>query len=296
MTLHTFTFQAMATRNEILIYCDSYKIAKKAAKAAEEEVKRIERTYSRYRQDSVISAINRSAGKTPTKINNETYSLLNYADACYSQSNGLFDITSGVLRIAWDFRKEQLPSQRDIHSILPLVGWGNVEFNADEIYLPRDGMELDFGGIGKEYAADRAGIILKEHDITNGLVNLGGDVFAVGPQADGSPWKISIVHPRKKNTVIAQVPLFHGGLATSGDYERYILVNGKRYHHLLNPKTGWPSEMTFQSVSVISDCCIVSGSSSSIAMLFGITEGEKWLSSLGLFNFCITNYGEVTTY
>ena len=129
-------------------------------------------------------------------------------------------------------------------------------------------MEIDFGGIGKEYAADRAATVCAEQGIANGLVNLGGDVRAIGPQPDGTPWRVGIRHPRREGAAIATVLLSAGAVATSGDYERYFEVDGKRYCHILDPRTGQPVAH-WQSVSVVAPLCVVAGSCATIAMLLG---------------------------
>jgi thiamine biosynthesis lipoprotein len=183
-------------------------------------------------------------------------------------SGGLFDITSGVLRRAWDFRNPRLPKQEEIDALLPNVGWGKVEWTGTQCRLMHYGMELDFGGIGKEYAADRLAGIAAEHGLTHALINLGGDIRAVGPQPGDAPWLIGIPHPRKPTEVCAELALERGAIATSGDYERYIEVDGRRYCHLLDPRTGWPAQ-GMASVSVLAPVCTVAGSLSTVAMLMG---------------------------
>ncbi len=232
------------------------------------EVKRIEAKYSRYREDSVIARINRAAGGKPVRVDEETAALLDYAGACHRQSEGLFDVTSGVLRRAWDFRRAIVPAPERIEAVLPLVGWERVHWSRPEIRLPSPGMELDFGGLGKEYAADRAAAVAAEKGVAHGFVNLGGDVRIFGPHSDGSPWIVGIVHPRKPGAVVARVALSAGALATSGDYERFFEVDGRRYCHILNPRTGYPA-IGLQSASVMAPLCLVAGSLSTVAMLKG---------------------------
>jgi thiamine biosynthesis lipoprotein len=268
MELHRFAFHAMASDHELLLWCDEAARAAAAADAAIVDVRRIEAKYSRYRDDSVTSRINQAAGGAPVAIDAETASLLRYADLCHAMSGGLFDITSGVLRRAWDFKRTppELPDAATLASALALVGWRDVERSETTIRLPRAGMEIDFGGIGKEYAADRAATILVEHGVAHALVNLGGDVRIAGPQADGAPWRVGIKHPRAPGGVIASVALSAGAIATSGDYERYFEIGGHRFCHLLDPHTGYPVEH-LQSVSVIAPLCVVAGSLATIAML-----------------------------
>lgn len=262
------TFHAMAAEHEIQLAAVDLEHARRAAGAAIADVRRIEAKYSRYRDDSVTTRINRAAGGAAVKIDAETAALLRYADQCHAHSDGLFDITSGVLRRAWDFKREppSLPDSAELAAAVELVAWPSVEWDAHSIRLPRAGMEIDFGGIGKEYAADRVATICLEDGLRHGLVNLGGDIRAIGPQADGTPWRVGIRHPRRDGAAIAGFDLAAGALATSGDYERYFEIGGQRYCHILNPRTGLPVTH-WQSISVVSPLCVVAGSCATIAML-----------------------------
>ena len=256
----------MGGENELRLYARDPAHGAAAAQGAVAEIRRIEQAYSRYRDNSVVSRINRAAGEAPIEIDPETAVLLAFADDCYRASDGLFDITSGVLRRVWNFRGGTLPEAAAVSAILPMVGWNRVEHSGDTIRLPQSGMEIDFGGIGKEYAADRAAAKLMEFGIFHGLVNLGGDIRILGPHPDGSPWPIHIAHPRQPNAIVATIPLTTGALTTSGDYLRYIDCDGKRYCHILNPRTGWPVAH-WQSATVIAPTCAVAGSLSTVSML-----------------------------
>ena len=278
---YNFKFKAMGTPCELQLFAESISHATKVSDLVINNVKRLEALYSRYREDSFLSQINRHAaiGKS-ISVDNETAGLLNYADTCYQQSAGLFDITSGKLRQAWRFDTGQLPNQTHIDKLLNQIGWHKLNWNPPLLDFSIPGMEIDFGGIVKEYAVDRAASLCLEAGIFHGVINLGGDIKIIGPQADGSPWKIGIRHPRKQNEILHTIPLYQGALASSGDYERFILINGQRYSHVLNPKTGWPVKY-MASVSVVGDFCVVAGSASTIAMLKE-KEGSKWLQDLAL--------------
>jgi thiamine biosynthesis lipoprotein len=275
-------FRAMAADNEIQVFARDRAMARAAVDAAIADVQRIEAKYSRYRDDSVTTRINRAAGDAAVPIDAETRALLDYAQRCHELSGGLFDITSGVLRRAWDFRKEppQLPDAKTLVAARALIGWTGVERDESSVRLPRRGMEIDFGGIGKEYAADRAATILQDAGVTHGLVNLAGDVRALGTQPDGAPWRVGIQHPRREGGVIACVELAGGAVATSGDYERYFDLDGRRYCHILNPRTGMPAAH-WQSVSVVAPLCVVAGSCATIAMLLE-AQGEAFLAAQGV--------------
>lgn len=292
MTLHRFTFRAMAAENEVQIHSDDEAHAGHAASAAIAAVARIEAKYSRYLEDSVVTRINRAAGGAPVEIDEETRLLLSYADTCYRQSDGLFDATSGVLRRAWRFDRPRVPGDAELAALLPLIGWDRVELSSHAVRLPTAGMEIDFGGFGKEYAADNAALALREQGVTSALVNLAGDLAILGPAPDGSPWQVGIQHPRREGALIARLPVASGAIATSGDYERYIEVDGERHCHVLDPRTG-RSARGFQSVTVHAPSCLVAGSASTIAMLKGADEGLAWLRALGLPFFCVLEGGRI---
>lgn len=269
MDSYGFQFQAMSSVCEIRLDGDDSTVLAAAAQRAIAEVQRIESTYSRYRADSIVSRINFAAGSgVATEVDAETAALLDFAGQLHALSDGLFDITSGVLRRAWDFKTGQLPDPDRLSDLLPLIGWKRVERRERQVHLPRAGMELDFGGFGKEYAADRAMAELAEAGQLHGFVNLGGDIRVLGPRADGSAWRFGIQHPRHENATIASVELVEGALASSGDYERFFEVDGQRYCHILDPRTGWPVR-AWSSVSVTAPACVAAGALSTIAMLKG---------------------------
>ena len=293
MTLHRFTFRAMAAENEVQVHSDDARFAESAAARTIAEVKRIEAKYSRYLPDSVVSRINRGAGSDPVEIiDPETRGLLAFAGACHEQSAGAFDATSGVLRRAWRFESGRVPGDDELAPLLALIGWPRVELTEHSVRLPARGMELDFGGFAKEYAVDRAALTLREAGAQSALVNLAGDLAILGPQPDGSPWRVGIRHPRRDGMLLATLPVISGGIATSGDYERFVEVDGVRHSHILDPRTG-RSVQSFQSVTVHAGSCLVAGSASTIAMLKGEKDGLEWLRVLGLSHLCVRAKGEV---
>lgn len=260
-------FKSMASRCEICIPYLSGRNNQDAFLLGESEVRRIEKKYSRYLTDSIISSINFAAGKDWVLCDDETNQLLDYTESMYQISGGLFDITSGVLRRAWNFFEPQLPNPDTLQECLSIVGWRDVVRANNAIFLKKQGMEIDFGGVAKEYAADRCAQVLLAHGVTSGYVNLAGDIRVLGPKPDKSPWFIGIQHPRSdRGDMIASIPVESGGLATSGDYERYFDLGDKRYSHLLNPKTGYPNH-SWQSVSVLAPSTLIAGTYSTIAML-----------------------------
>ncbi len=289
MQSFTVRFGAMASQCEIHLAARDAAEAEQLAAPAIAEVRRIETAFSRYREDSIVSRINRAAGAGWTEIDAESAALFSYADALFASSGGLFDITSGVLRRAWDFRTPALPAPQQLASLCALIGWDRVERAPGRIRLPQAGMEIDFGGFGKEYAADRAAALLGQR---SGYVNLGGDLRVMGPQPDGSAWQIGIQHPRRDNEVVATIPIASGALATSGDYERYFELDGRRYCHLLDPRTGYPVTH-WQSVSIVAPVAIAAGSYATVAMLKQ-ADGIDFLDASGLAYLAIAADGSVT--
>jgi thiamine biosynthesis lipoprotein len=277
--MFTVEFQAMASPCQVLLAAAGEAEARALAAPAIAEVRRIETKYSRYRPDSVISTINSAAGGAVVELDSETLALLHYAGQLYELSGGLFDITTGVLRKAWNFRMPRVPKADELAPLLALTGWLRVERPGSGVRLPLAGMELDFGGFGKEYAADRAAAILQTLGVRHGYVNLGGDMRVLGPQPDGSPWSIGIQDPRREDHTMASIAVSSGALATSGDYERYIEVDGKRYCHILDPATGYPVT-AWRSVSVLAPLAVAAGACATIAMLKG-AEAPAFLANGG---------------
>lgn len=274
---YRFEFDAMSSVCEICLddaHSDGEPALAWAANQAIDEVRRIEVAYSRYRADSIVSRINAAAGGADlVPVDDETASLLHFAAQLHAASDGLFDVTSGVLRRVWDFKAKRVPTDAALQQVLPLIGWSQVEWTGQAIRLPRAGMEVDFGGFGKEYAADRAMAALHAAGQRHGYVNLGGDIRVLGPRADGSAWRFGIQHPRQDVGTIASVELREGALATSGDYERYFEHEGRRHCHILDPHTGWPVSH-WAGVSVTAPACVAAGALSTIAMLKGASALE----------------------
>lgn len=279
-----FTFGAMGSPCELQFYSPTPQFAQKVAQQIITDIHRLEQKYSRYRADSFLSKINHIALTGGTiAIDDETAELLNYARTCYELSDGLFDITSGILREAWQFDSGILPDDKTIEKLLRRIGFEYLHIENRTLTYSQAQMELDFGGIVKEYAADRAATLCENLGISHGMINLGGDIKIIGSHPDKKAWRIGIQHPRNKTQIWKTIKLKSGALASSGDYERCMIIDGIRYGHILNPKTGYPVKQ-ISAVSVIADLCVVAGSSATIAMLKE-KEGEKWLKSLGVVHY-----------
>jgi FAD:protein FMN transferase len=281
LTLYRYTFPAMGSRCEIRLYAPSEEPAGACARAAIADVLRLDAKYSRYRNDSVTVAINRvAAAGSAVDVDAETATLLDYAATCFEQSDGLFDLTSGILREAWSADRRELPDTDALQRLLARVGWNKVRWQRPRLVFGVPGMEIDFGGVVKEYAADRAATLCAEAGFRHGLVDLGGDIKIIGPHPDGTPWVVGIQHPRNPEAVMATLDLFHGAIATSGDYERFVEIAGRRYSHILSPRTGMPVN-GLAGVSVTAPECVVAGSATTIAMLME-DRGPEWLREVGL--------------
>lgn len=260
-------FTAMASPCEVLVPLMSEHAALAIGTLAAQEAWRVEKKYSRYRDDSVTAWIHANRGAT-IEVDEETASLLNFANQCFDLSEGLFDITSGVLRRAWTFDgSDRIPEAAAIERLLPLVGFEKIQWRSPHLLLP-EGMELDFGGIGKEYAVDRAYELLAARHLTPTLVNFGGDLRASRPPGHG-PWQIGIERPDSDQEATMLLELGHGALATSGDSRRFLLKDGTRYGHILNPLTGWPDPESPRSITVAASSCTEAGLLSTVAMLQG---------------------------
>lgn len=282
----------MGSPCQLQFYAQSPQQAEQVNSLVVKRIAALEQQYSRYREDSLISRINRNAGSgVKTAIDPETYALLQYSEQCYQESEQLFDVTSGVLRRLWHFEHTQVPSTAQLQAILPLIGWEKVQWTDTHIYLPYPGMELDFGGIVKEYAADVAAGLCQQLGINAGIIELGGDVRIIGPLPNGRGWPVAISDPRQPRKTVAQFELKSGALASSGDYERFQLIEGVRYSHILNPKTGWPVA-GLRAVSIVADQCVVAGSLATIAMLKA-NAGLSWLQKLNVAFLCCKSKGQI---
>lgn len=272
---YSVNFFAMASPCEVIIDSLDEQLANKIGQLVATEVWRIEDKYSRYDESSCLSQINSNEG-IACIIDNETFLLLNFADQCYQLSNGLFDITTGVLRQVWRFDcSDNIPSMHQVNNMMSFVGWEKVTYDQEQIHLPK-GMEIDFGGIGKEYAVDRVILLLKQLTNIPVLVNLGGDLCASKIRSNKQPWQVGIENPNTNSNQTMVISLSQGALATSGDAKRFLLKNDTRYSHILNAKTGWPIDDAPHSMTVTAPQCIQAGILATLALLQG-KNAEQFL-------------------
>ncbi|GGE53199.1 FAD:protein FMN transferase [Streptosporangium jomthongense] len=270
-------FEAMASPCEILADGVTREYAERALAYAAKEAWRLEQKFSRYVSGNPVDRINRSRGE-PVTVDEEMALMLDYAAQCHDLSDGRFDITSGVLRRAWRFDgSDNLPEHEHTSALLKLVGWNRLSWQGPQLTLPA-GMEIDFGGIGKEYAVDRVLLGLKRSLPEGGsvLVNFGGDLACSGPRTNGKAWIVGMEDHQKLSDSSETLSLHGGALATSGDSRRYLLKNGVRYSHILDPHTGWPVPDAPHSVTVAAPTCTLAGMLATFAMLQG-AEAERFL-------------------
>lgn len=271
----------MACPCEVLIETREESLARRIAVIAAQCAWSIERKFSRYRDDNIVHQINTANG-APIVVDQETAKLLDFADALTRLSGGRFDITSGVLRRAWTFDGGvRLPAQATIDALLQYVGWSKVRWSRPELQLQPQ-MQIDFGGIGKEYAVDAAARLIEdEFGTISCVVNLGGDIALRHPRTDGAVWRIGIEAAAAPGSALGLIGLRQGALATSGDSRRFVLANGKRYSHILDARTGWPVPDAPRSVTVAAGTCTQAGAFSTLAILQG-ANARSFLESQGV--------------
>lgn len=250
----------MGTEFFVTVVHTSIDSGKKAMYYALREVERIESVTSNYRDSTEISYVNRNAFGKPVKLSKELFGLIERSIAYSKLYDGYFDITVGQLTNYWGFNSdhpiESLPDSVRISELLGFVDYNYLILNYEDstIRFSKEGVLIDLGGIAKGYALNRAGEVLRKKGIKDFLINGGGDLYASGRKANGHKWVVGIKDPRKNDLLVASFEVENTGVLTSGDYERFKIINGVRYHHIFNPKTGFPTN-TSRSATIICDNC-----------------------------------------
>lgn len=287
LTIHRVAFHAMGCPCELQLETGDLDSARAAAAAAQAEVARLEAKYSHFRNDSLVARIGAvSDAGGVIDVDEETADLLDFCAVLFAQSSGRFDVTAGVLTKLWDLQSGRTPDPAQIRRALECCGWERLGWQRPRLQPAVAGMRLDLGGVVKEYAADRAAQACRDAGVAHGVVDLGGDLAVIGAHGDGEPWIAGIKSPWAKQRACARVELHGGGLATSGDYERRMIVDGRSYSHILDPVSGIPVE-SFASVSVMAGSCLLAGAAATTGMLLGPASGYDWLQALGLPFLCI---------
>jgi FAD:protein FMN transferase len=256
--------------------------AEEALQAAKSEIGKLEGLLSRYMPDSDISRINKSAGRGTVKLSPQTYEVLADAFKFAELGQGCFDMTIGPLVDLWRNSKNlsRAPGKSSIAEKLELVCYHDLILDPAEqtASLRRTGQSIDLGGIGKGYAADQILKVFLNYGIESAYTNFGGNVAVIGAKPDQSAWRIGIQHPRLENKLIGIVSAVNKAVVTSGDYQRFFMdQNGKRHHHILDPKTGYPSESGLSSVTVVAENSLVADALSTILFITGIWDGLELL-------------------
>lgn len=280
-------------------YATKKRNAKVVVDAMFDELKKLDNIFNPYREKSELYKLNHSNGKW-MKVDPRLFNVLKYSTDFSKETNGEFDPTLGKVVVLWGFNtddpnKWRLPQPSEISGALKHTGYKYVEFKGNEVRL-LNGVWIDLGAIAKGYAVDVLLKMAKMNDpSSSGYVDIGGDIGIIGPKYGNQPWKIGIRNPRGTiNDAIAHVYLYKGTIATSGDYERFIIKNGKRYYHIFDPKTGY-SPNNFESITTISTSGILSDAFGTAAMVGGMEKTQKWSKGLGVAYLIVDEKGHVET-
>jgi thiamine biosynthesis lipoprotein len=243
-------------------------------------VERFEARYSRFRPDSIVSRINAAAGRAWTEIDRETEDMLDVCRSVHALTHGIIDVTAGPLLLLWDYHpaKPVVPTSEQVAAARALVGWGLVQRRPGAVLLAKPGMRLDFGGWGKEWAVDAVATIATQHDIPHALIDFGHDIRCVGAPPDRPAWHVGLEDPSRPGSHQGSVALRAGcGIASSGDYLRGFSVGGRRYGHIVDPRTGVPVAHGCRQVTVMASTCFQAGLLSTTAFVLGAEAGLAFI-------------------
>ncbi len=276
-SLYDLRFRALGTDCRIQYAATSNDHAAAFAKEAVQWVASFETKYSRFRDDSLISEINRNAGIRWTEIDAEVESICAICDDLNFMTQGVLDPTTLPLIALWDYRRKRtsIPSDEDVARALQKVGWSKVQRRPGEIFLPEEGMSLDLGGFGKEYAVDKVAAIAVGHRIPSCLVDFGRDIHAVGAPPGNPAWHIGLENPETPGAAWSSLAAVDIGIATSGDYRRFFEYKGQRYGHILDPRSGRPVVTGILSATIAANSCLEAGVLSTAVCVLGEEEGLK---------------------
>lgn len=239
------TLKLMGSRFDITVVANDSIQANKYIDTAVTEISRIENLISSWDDNSQTSEINRNAGIKPVKVDKELFDLIEIAIGISKLTDGAFDISYASMDKIWKFdgSMTKMPSKEEIIASVEKVGYQNIVLDKQNstVFLKLEGMKIGFGAIGKGYAADKAKTLLISKGVSSGIINASGDMNTWGKQPNGNEWKVAITNPMDKNKVFALLPITNGAVVTSGNYEKYVNFNGKRYTHIIDPRTGYPS-------------------------------------------------------
>ncbi len=282
--VHRRILKLMGNRFEISVVADDKEWAEEKIDQAIIEIKRIEKLLTTFSDVSQTNEINRNAGIQPVKVDEEVFNLIGRALNISALTQGAFDITYGSIdKSLWNFdvNMKQLPDRKTAQESVRLINYRNVEldFSAQTVFLKEAGMRIGFGGIGKGYAAGCAKTLLKEQGVASGIVNAAGDLITWGTQPEGKPWTIAIADPDQKVWPFSTLNISNVAIATSGNYEKYALINGKKYSHTIDPKTGLPVS-GIKSVSIICPSAELADAMATPVMVMGVKVGLDLINQL----------------
>ncbi|MBS1567272.1 MAG: FAD:protein FMN transferase [Bacteroidetes bacterium] len=248
------------------------------------EIQRIEALLSTFREDSETNRINGQAGIAPVKVSRETFHLIARAQRLSALTQGAFDLSYGsVDKRLWNFdtTMKSLPDRETARKMVQLINYRNIVLDEEEstVFLRNKGMRIGFGGIGKGYAAERAKAVMQDMGVESGIVNASGDLAAWGSQPDGSPWTIGIVHPDTPGHIFSSIAISGKAVATSGNYEKYVMIGGKRYSHTIDPRTGLPVT-GIKSVTIITPNAELADAMATPVMIMGIRAGLDMINQV----------------
>jgi len=268
------TAKLMGNQFEITVVSEEEEYATQQIETAIAEIQRIERLLSTFREDSQTSAINRMAGVAPVKVDREVFELITRAQRISGLTQGAFDLSYGAVdKRLWNFdtHMTSLPDKETALARVKLINYRIIELDeaSCSVFLREKGMRIGFGGIGKGYAADKARQLLIAQGVASGIVNASGDLTAWGTQANGEPWTVGIAHPDHADTPFSYLKVSGMAMATSGNYEKFVLINGRKYSHTINPRTGLPVT-GIKSVTVFSPYAELSDAMATPLSIMGI--------------------------
>jgi thiamine biosynthesis lipoprotein len=273
----------MGSRFEITAVKKDSQIREDAIESAVEEIKRIENLISSWKPTSETSLINTNAGIRPMKISVELFNLIERSIKVSKLTKGAFDISFASINHIWTFdgREMKMPDSAFVRESIKTIDFNKIILNREKrtVLLKEEGMKIGFGALGKGYAANRAKLIMQEYDIENGLINAGGDLIAWGNQDNGDPWTIGIADPTKENEFIAWLNVSNMSVVTSGNYEKFVIIDGKRYGHIINPKTGYPVE-GIKSVTLLFPDAELSDALATSVFVMGVEGGLQLVNTL----------------
>ncbi len=261
------------------------------------ELRRLDAMMSLYKNDSEITRVNLAAGKHPVKVSPEMIEAVEDAAGVSKMSGGVFDITVGPLVVLWQMRLKEgkIPSDREIDRIRSLVNYRNIEVDrtASTIFLKKPGMIMDLGGM-KGYTADRAADIIRKRGITSAIIAVAGDIWVLGHREDGKPWRIGVQHPRQQEKTLAVLDLSDKYISTSGDYERFVIKEKKRYHHIIDPRTGKPSKGVI-SATLIGTRGALIDPLTKVPFILGPEKGLEVVKKVGAEAIIVDESGKIYT-